>query len=73
MRDAIVIGAGGGGAVVAKELAGRGLDVLLLEGGPRHQEPEQEWSHFENDSQNPATGFFRVGPGDAAARPGSAS
>jgi choline dehydrogenase-like flavoprotein len=30
MRDVIVVGAGGGGAVVAKELAQRGLDVLLL-------------------------------------------
>ena len=34
MRDVIIIGAGGGGAVVAKELAQRGLDVLLLEAGP---------------------------------------
>ena len=33
MRDVIVIGAGGGGPVVAKELAARGLDVLLLEAG----------------------------------------
>jgi hypothetical protein len=31
MRDVIVIGAGGGGPVVAKELAAQGLDVLLLE------------------------------------------
>ena len=43
MRDVIVIGAGGGGPVVAKELAQRGLDVLLLEAGPRHANPEQEW------------------------------
>ena len=28
MRDVIVVGAGGGGAVVAKELAQRGLDAL---------------------------------------------
>jgi len=40
MRDVIVIGAGGGGAVVAKELAARGLDVLLLEAGARHADPE---------------------------------
>ena len=44
MRDVIVIGAGGGGPVVAKELAGRGLDVLLLEGGARHADPEREWT-----------------------------
>ena len=28
MRDMIVAGAGGGGAVIAKELAARGLDVV---------------------------------------------
>lgn len=56
MRDVIVIGAGGGGAVIAKELAERGLDVLVLEAGPRHADPEAEWSHFENDANNPVTG-----------------
>ena len=64
MRDVIVIGAGGGGPVVAKELAARGLDVLLLEGGARHLDPESEWSHLENDANNPVTGYLRVGPGD---------
>lgn len=47
MRDVIVVGAGGGGAVIAKELSARGLDVLLLEGGPRFADIEREWSHFE--------------------------
>ena len=32
--DVIIIGAGGGGAVVAKELGERGIKVLLLESGP---------------------------------------
>jgi choline dehydrogenase-like flavoprotein len=50
MRDVIVIGAGGGGPIVAKELAARGLDVLLLEAGPRHADPEREWTHFENEA-----------------------
>jgi choline dehydrogenase-like flavoprotein len=69
MRDVIVVGAGGGGPVVAKELAARGLDVLLLEAGPAWQDPEREWSHNENTANNPATGIFRFGPGDRAQAP----
>ncbi|HEX2299304.1 MAG TPA: lycopene cyclase family protein, partial [Pseudonocardiaceae bacterium] len=64
MRDVIIIGAGGGGPVVAKELAARGLDVLMLEAGPRHAKPREQWTHFENDANNPLTGFFRLGPTD---------
>jgi choline dehydrogenase-like flavoprotein len=64
MRDVIVIGAGGGGPVVAKELAARGLDVLLLEAGPRHADPEREWTHFTSDANHPFTGYFRFGPAD---------
>jgi choline dehydrogenase-like flavoprotein len=64
MRDVIVVGAGGGGPVVAKELAERGLDVLLLEAGPRHADPRQEWTSFEEDANNPLSGFLRFGPGD---------
>lgn len=62
MRDVIIIGAGGGGPVVAKELAARGLDVLLLEGGASHDQPREQWTHFEDDAFNPAYGFFRIGP-----------
>ena len=69
MRDVIIIGAGGGGPVVAKELAERGLDVLLLEAGPRFANPEQDWSHFENDMDNPVTGLFRFGPADRTRPP----
>ena len=69
MRDVIVVGAGGGGAVVAKELAARGLDVLLLEAGPRFADPERDWTHFESDANNPSLGYFRFGPADRA-RPG---
>ena len=32
--DVIIIGAGGGGAVVAKELGEKGINVLLIEAGP---------------------------------------
>ncbi|WP_067831123.1 GMC family oxidoreductase N-terminal domain-containing protein [Actinomadura kijaniata] len=64
MRDVIVVGAGGGGPVVAKELAARGLDVLLLEGGPHHTDPRASWTHYENDANNPLTGFLRFGPAD---------
>ena len=69
MRDVIVIGAGGGGPVVAKELAARGLDVLLLEAGPHHENIEQDWSRYENDCNNPADGYFRWGPRDRARQP----
>ncbi|MFB4315512.1 lycopene cyclase family protein [Actinomadura sp. 21ATH] len=64
MRDVIVVGAGGGGPVIAKELAARGLDVLLLEAGPHHTDPRRTWTHYENDANNPLTGFLRFGPGD---------
>jgi choline dehydrogenase-like flavoprotein len=64
MRDVIVIGAGGGGPVVAKELAARGLDVLIIEAGPRHANPREEWAHLENNANNPVDGYFRFGPAD---------
>ncbi|HVK98278.1 MAG TPA: GMC family oxidoreductase N-terminal domain-containing protein [Dongiaceae bacterium] len=65
MRDVIVIGAGGGGAVVAKELAERGLDVLVLEAGPHHADVETEWSHYESVSQT----ILRWGPADRSRTP----
>ena len=64
MRDVIVVGAGGGGPVVAKELAARGLDVLMLEAGARFADPAREWRHLENEANNPVSGYFRVGPSD---------
>lgn len=63
MRDVIIVGAGGGGPVAAKELAGRGLDVLMLEAGP-YWNPREDWTHFEDDANNPLTGYLRFGPGD---------
>jgi choline dehydrogenase-like flavoprotein len=69
MRDVIIVGAGGGGAVVAKELAAQGLDVLLLEGGPRNARPETDWTHFEIDQSDAVQGNFRCGPSDRSRSP----
>ncbi len=54
---------------MAKELAARGLDVLLLEAGARFAEPEFEWTRFENDANNFFGGFFRFGPTDRSKPP----
>ena len=64
MPDVIVIGAGGGGPVVAKELAQRGLDVLLLEGGSRNANIEAKWTRLEDDANNPLWGYLRFGADD---------
>ncbi|WP_338786896.1 GMC family oxidoreductase N-terminal domain-containing protein [Metabacillus sp. FJAT-53654] len=42
-QDVIVIGAGGGGAVIAKELGEMGLNVLVLEAGPWYG--NKKWPH----------------------------
>ncbi|WP_318035996.1 hypothetical protein [Halobacillus shinanisalinarum] len=42
-QDVIVIGAGGGGAVIAKELGELGLHVLVLEAGPWYG--NKKWPH----------------------------
>ena len=41
--DLIIIGAGIGGGTIALELAGRGLDILLLERGGRLPQEPQNW------------------------------
>ena len=69
MHDVIVVGAGAGGPVVAKELAARGLDVLLLEAGPAWTDIDRQWTHYENEANNPATGVFRFGPSDRTQAP----
>jgi choline dehydrogenase-like flavoprotein len=69
MRDVIVIGAGGGGPVVAKELAAHGLDVLLLEAGPNHDDLDRDVTHYEIDQNNPIYGIFRWGPAERTRPP----
>src|SRR4051795_12981962 len=68
-RDVIVIGAGGGGPVLAKELAERGLDVLVLEAGARYKRSSREWSHLEWDANDPVNGYLRWGPSDRTKPP----
>ncbi len=55
--DVIVIGSGGGGAVVAKELAEQGLKVLVLEAGPYYGNkkwpaPNQDRGQKTSSDQN---------------------
>jgi choline dehydrogenase-like flavoprotein len=61
--DVIVIGAGGGGPVVAKELAERGVQVLMLEAGP-WIDVDREYSLLEDDMGGLVFGRLRWGPGD---------
>lgn len=71
MRDVIVIGSGGGGPVIATELAAQGLDVLILEAGPNFDDPEKQFSRLENDANNPVSGYLRWGPADRSTPPWS--
>jgi choline dehydrogenase-like flavoprotein len=68
-HDVIVIGAGGGGPVVAKELVEQGIDVLHLEAGPDNQDLEKAWTHSESDMNNPVSGVLRWGPSDRSKGP----
>lgn len=61
--DAIVIGAGGGGPVIAKELAELGVRVLILEAGPwlgnkKWPEPNKERGAKESSDPSDLDGFF---------------
>jgi choline dehydrogenase-like flavoprotein len=69
--DVIVVGAGGGGPVVAKELAQRGLKVLMLEAGRFARDAERENTHLEIDQNHPLAGVLRWGPSDRSRPPWS--
>jgi choline dehydrogenase-like flavoprotein len=66
--DAIVVGAGACGPVVAKELAERGVVVTLLEAGP-WLDPERDFTQLEDDMWSIVDGVFRWGPEDRTKSP----
>jgi choline dehydrogenase-like flavoprotein len=67
-RDVIIVGAGGGGPVVAKELAERGVKVLMLEAGP-WLDPDKDFSRLEDDMRSLVDGRLRWGPADRTKPP----
>jgi choline dehydrogenase-like flavoprotein len=63
MADIVVVGAGGGGAVAAYELAARGIDVTVLEAG-RWNDVGRDYSLLEDDMGSIFEGVLRWGPDD---------
>lgn len=66
--DVLVVGAGGTGAVVAKECAQAGLGVVVLEAGGWH-DPQRDLNGLEWEMLNPFDGVFRWGPRDRTQAP----
>jgi choline dehydrogenase-like flavoprotein len=66
--DVLIVGAGGTGAVVAKELAEAGLNVVVLEAGRWH-DPQRDFTGLEWDMLNPFDAVFRWGPIDRTKPP----
>jgi len=52
--DVVIVGSGAGGSMAARELAGRGLSVVLLEEGPHHR-PRQ----FDQREEHMLPSLFR--------------
>lgn len=66
--DVVVVGAGAGGPVVAKELAEQGVKVLVLEAGPWLQ-PDSDFTLLEDDMGSIVDGRLRWGPADRSKPP----
>lgn len=64
----LIVGAGGGGPVVAKEVAERGVKVTMLEAGP-WLDPDRDFSLVEDDMRSIVDGVLRWGPADRAKAP----
>lgn len=67
--DVIIIGAGAGGPVVAKELAEQDLKILHLEAGRHFEDLDKDWAHSDADMNNPVGGVMRWGPADRSRGP----
>lgn len=66
--DAVIVGGGATGMVVAHELTARGLGVVVLEAGG-WQHPQRDLTGDEIEMLNPVDGVWRWGPMDPAAPP----
>ena len=66
--DVLVVGMGGGGAVVAKELAEQGLGVVVLEAGA-WLEPARDFAGLEWEMTGQIDSVFRWGPVDRTRLP----
>lgn len=69
MSDAVIVGCGAGGAVVAKELSEAGMDVLVLEAGPWYRDLDADFTRQQHDMGSLIDGKFRWGPADRTKPP----
>src|SRR5438445_6842498 len=60
--DFLVIGAGGAGGIVAKELATAGFRVVVLEQGPYLREKDFEHDELQLRNQSPLVNDHKVQP-----------
>jgi choline dehydrogenase-like flavoprotein len=72
--EVCIVGAGAAGGIIAAELARRGLRVVMLESGPRHQLPERaeyvrRFLRGENPWRTSLTGLDRYATGGRVVYP----